>query len=120
MVTWNASPHDWGSAMDEPEYDQATLALLREQAKIRAEHPERPRMSNGRLWDDECFSPPGTPRSAPQTVSGLINRLTLYRATQAEQEAGIREWLASNESTDYFRRDLKRKGLTHLLPDSRS
>ncbi|WP_345342588.1 hypothetical protein [Rhodococcus olei] len=103
--------------MDEPKYDKATLALLREQAKIRAEHPERPPVTWSKFWDDECFSPPGTPRPAPQTVSGLINRLQLSRATQAEKESGIREWLASNEPTDYFRRDLERKGLLHLLPD---
>lgn len=50
----------------------------------------------------------------------LLTRLRLTRATRAEKEAGIREWLSTHKPTEHFLRDLEGEGLLHLLPDSRS
>lgn len=72
-----------------------------------------------RLWDDSIFTPPGQPRPKPQLVFSLLTRLRLTRATRAEKEAGIREWLSTHKPTEHFLRDLEREGLLHLLPDSR-
>lgn len=72
-------------------------------------------MSNGRLWDDSIFLPPGSKMSPPRFTVSLVAQLGLARATDKEKREGISKWLEDNTPVVSLARSLAKYGYADLL-----
>jgi hypothetical protein len=67
-----------------------------------------------RLWDDETFGDPNSPRHLP-LLDTLLDELRLLDAADEEKRAGIRAWLAANQPLDSLVRSIGRSAYGDTL-----